>query len=343
MTDFVRSFPLDALAKWDAQYPGNVVRSLFERWAFPGEKATRAVPLRLGVRDGYVNFYVKGQSVAELSCGRDGPRLSVHQAYVSGRVRTGRRDSVPREQGYDKFDANALTKPATATLISRWVETAETYASAEKRFVDDLVASNPGIIDLEMGSPAGDEPDSARVAPRMDLAAAQVMDGLPSIAFWEAKCAINKELRSSKEYEAREDGGFSGSTVLDQVREYVDWMEEGDRIAQVRKAYKDTAALLLEFHRLFGNGTGRDRLNCVTIWQALAEAKETHITVQPGVVIGTYWPEGYNEEIASGRMRQAAESFARDGHRDKLQRNGIRLFEVDSEGASLPRLPIAEV
>jgi hypothetical protein len=295
------------------------------------------------VRDGYVNFYMKGQSVAKLSCGRDGPKLSVHRAYVSGRKRGVPGDGVSLEQIYETFDAGALADPATANLITGWIETADTYASAEKRFVDDLVASNPGIIDLEMGLPASDEPDSERVAPRVDLVVVQTVDGQPSIAFWEAKCANNTELRSSKEYEVRDDGEISGPKVINQIRKYVAWLVEGDRISQVRAAYKATAAILVKTHRMFCSERRRNRPACDPIWQALSNANEPLVIVQPGVVIGNYWPEGYIERIASDRMRQSARSFAKNGHREKLQRNGISVYEVGSAGASLPRLPIADI
>lgn len=341
MSVFARSFPLADLARWECQHPGNVVRSLFARWAFSGVEATSAAPLRLGVRDGYVNFYVKGQSVAKLTCGRDGPKLEVHQAYASGLQRGSVRDGANMEQDYLPFDANALADPANSSLINRWIKTAETYASAEKCFVDDLVSANPGIIDLEMALPASDTRDSARVAPRMDIVIAQILDGTPAIAFWEAKCANNPELRSSKEYELHENG-FSGPRVLNQVRKYVDWMAGGDRTQQVIDAYKATAALLLGFQDLFGADDHKG-LDCISIWNSLVETKNTPIVVQPGVVIGNYWPKGSNEPIKSHRMQQAAASFARNGHLEKLQRNGITVFETSSTGAILPILPLVTV
>lgn len=342
MPVFARSFPMMAdLARWEDQNPDNAVRSLFARWAFSGVEATSDAPLRLGVRDGYVNFYVKGQSVAKLSCGRDGPKLAVHQAYVSGRRRSSPRDGAALEQNYVPFDAASLADPATATLINGWIETADSYASAEKRFVDDLASTNPGIIDLEMGLPASDTLGSARVAPRMDIVIAQIVDGTPSIAFWEAKCANNPELRSNKEYEIHE-GGFSGPKVLNQLRKYVDWMAEVGRIEQVTKAYKTTAALLLEFHGLFGTDAN-SRLDCISIWKALADANDPLIVVQPGVVIGNYWPEGCDEQIARDRMRQASASFAKNGHREKLHRNGISVFEANATGVLLPHLQMARV
>lgn len=334
MPVFARSFAMDTLARWDADKSGNAVRLLFDRWALPGRKATSEAPLRLGLRDGYVNFYVKGQSVAKLSCGRDGPKLSVHNAYVAGHARGSERDGAL--QSYEDYNAKALTNPATATLVAGWIETAVTYASAEKRFVDDLVAANPGIIDLEMGLPASDLPGSERVAPRMDLVIVQVTDDAsPTIAFWEAKCANNGELRASEDNPPK---------VLGQVDRYVRWMSENGRVAQVQEAYRNTAATLIEFYHLFRGQEG-DVPECVQLWKALAAAEAPAVTLQPGIVIGNYWPEGSTEGIASGRMAQSAASFARNKHREKIERHGIHVHEVgpDHKGAALPSLSTGPV
>lgn len=336
MPTFARSFAVNALAEWEANKPGNAVRTLFDRWSLPGEVSAGAAVLRLGLRDGYLNFYIKGQSVAKLSVGRGGPKLSVHRAYTSGRRKERVGDGAPPVQGYQDYDAQALAAPATGSLVAGWIETAETYASAEKRFVDDLIAANPGVIDLEMGLPASDTPGSERVAPRMDLVIAQCPKGEPpSIAFWEAKCANNPELRAS---------GDAAPRVLEQLGKYVRWMEESDRIAQVQQAYRNTAADLLGLHRVFRDGDASDP-ECVTIWKALAELDSPAVVVQPGIVVGNYWPEGSTEGIASSRMAQAAASFARNEHRLKLDRAGIRVHEVgpDHDGPVLPLLPTTPV
>ena len=149
MPAFARSFAMKTLAQWDADKPGSAISQLFDRWALPGEKATSQAPLRLGLRDRYINFYVKGQSVAKLSYGLTGPKLSVHSGYVAGQSRGSERDATL--QSYEDYNAKALTDTVTAALVEGWIETAVTYASAEKRFIDDLVAANAGIIDLEMG------------------------------------------------------------------------------------------------------------------------------------------------------------------------------------------------
>lgn len=333
MPVFSRSFATDILAKWDAANDGNTVRSLFDRWVMPGQ--TSKAPLRLGLRDGYLNFYSKGQSIAKLSCTREGPKLSVHRAYASGRKRDGGNDRPAPIEGYQNYDSATLADPQTALLIDGWIDTAETYASAEKRFVDDLIAANPGVIDLEMGLPAGDVAGSERVAPRMDLVVVQmVANGSPAIAFWEAKCANNPELRASGEKAAK---------VVDQLAKYTRWMG-GDRIVQVQQAYRAAAAAMLDLYQLF-RSVESDVPQCLEIWQTLVAQPAPEIITHPGLVIGNYWPAGHTERIASGRMQQSAASFARNRHGEKLEREGITVYQVgpDHAGPALPFLTGAAV
>ena len=335
MPSFARSFAVDVLADWNANNPGSAVRVLFDHWCLPGEKTTDKTRLRLGLRDGYLNFYIKGQSVAKLSCGRNGPKLSVHKAYVTGRRREQTGNGTPPVKGYQDYDTMALANLTTGALITNWIDTADSYASAEKCFVDDLIAANPGVIDMEMGLPASDLPDSERVAPRMDLVVAQrAGDEALSICFWEAKCANNPELRASED---------NSPKVLGQVAKYVRWMAEGDRVVQVQQAYRETATKLLDLYSLFHEG--KRKPESVGIWQALAQLEATAIIAQPGIVIGNYWPEGYTASVASSRMAQCATSFAKNGHREKLQGAGIQVHEVgpDHHGPELPFFSGAEL
>jgi hypothetical protein len=329
MPNFVRSFDTRALSEWTAKHPDNVVVALFDRWALPGEPATDSRPLRLAVREGYVNFYAKGQSVAKLSMAADGPRLSLHNAYVDLR-----RDGQPADQRYRTFGPEALADRATTARVSTWIDAALSYASAEKRFVDDLVTVNPGVLELEMALPASDLPGGARVAPRMDLIVAQPADrGSPRIAFWEAKCANNPELRSSKERELLANGTFSGPLVLGQIHKYVAWMSESGRVEQVQAAYQKTAGILLKLLEAFRR-PAVDESNCALIWRSLAYAENMEIVAQPGIVIGNYWPRGSKGAAVSARMAQCAASFARNGHRAKLERNHVVVHEVGPEHGS---------
>src|SRR4051812_36205173 len=104
MPEFSRRFSADTLSRWCASNPNSAVHELFKRWALPGMPAENGLRLRLAVRAGYINFYVKGQSVAKLSCRDDGPRVSVHSAYVAGRIKGAVQNSVAAGQVYVEYD-----------------------------------------------------------------------------------------------------------------------------------------------------------------------------------------------------------------------------------------------
>lgn len=333
MTTFSRSFDVDALAEWDNNNPGNAVRELFNRWCLPGFANDGDVRLRIGVRDRYLNFYVKGQSVAKLSLVAKEPRLEVHEAYVTGTERNRSVDRARNEQTYHTYSGMDLASADTASSVARWVSTAYTYASAEKRFVDDLVSANAGVIDLEMALPASKLPGSAPVAPRMDVVVVQEERGRPSIAFWEAKCANNPELRAKDPENPDRD---RVPPVIGQVKKYVSWVSSQDRLDEVTTGYRRTADIFL---RLFRHFRGKEcSAPCGDLWRLLAKAEAPTIVSEPGVVVGSYWPEGYTEEIASGRMRQAADSFRQRGHRAALEAKGIFVHLVGQSDSS-PTLP----
>ena len=328
MVTFSRSFlGFEALKAWNAANHGNAVEALFERWALPGEASTDDRPLRLGLRNGYLNFYVKGQSVGKLSCGAGGPSLEVHNAYVTDRKTMPVGDAT-KTQNYIRFGANALAERETAALIREWVQRAKEYTSPEKSFIDDLVGANSGIIDLEMGLPAGILSDGKRVAPRMDIVTVQFLDlGPPTIVFWEAKCANNAELRSSKIYQKFKNGKFLGPKVINQLQKYELWMGQDGNIAKVGEAYRETGAVLLKLYSLFRRGDSREP-KCVAGWQALANNEKPSVIAQPGLVIGNYVPEGFCKKISSKRMPHCASTFASKDHREELERHGITIYEV---------------
>lgn len=326
MPQFSRNFPVDDLKNWDAAHPGNTVRVLFDHWCLPGQTGSENSSLRIGLRGGYLNFYIKGQSVAKLSFSRKEPRLELAQAYYCG-IEKARRGKLPLGKAAP-LDGETLAEPKTAKRVKGWIKTAETYASAEKRFVDDLLAANPGIIDVEMALPASDIPGGVRVAPRMDIVIAQeVQDGSISVAFWEAKCANNKEVRAKGER----------PHVMTQVDNYEKWMEQKGRIDEVQEAYKANATHLLELHQVFRKD---DYHPCRRIWQALADTEVPVIIRKPGLVIGNYWPGGSPDESGSQTMQRCAASFEANGHREKLQRAGLTVHEIgpDHAGLTLPVL-----
>jgi len=209
---FIRRF--DASQLRDHRDDG-VIAALFDRWVLPGESAGTH-GLRVAIRNFHLNFYVKGQSVGAFRLVAGRPRLRLHRKYRAA-AENGSRRAAALGQAYETLDADAL-KTTSAAIVDGWIRTAETYAGDEKRFVDDLVAVTPGTIDLEMGLPADEDAvGEDRTAPRMDLVVAQGR----AIAFWEAKCAVNGELRARAAYRESPEGRYeAGPHVLWQLRRY---------------------------------------------------------------------------------------------------------------------------
>jgi hypothetical protein len=326
MNKFMRRFAEDNLAAC-RDNPG--IAALFDRWVLPGQPAG-SHGLRVAIRNNYLNFYVKGQSVGELRLLGEWPRLMLHRKYHELVPKGDTRTTGPG-QTYVTLKADVL-ELATPEMIDGWIRTAETYAGDEKRFVDDLVAVTPGTIDLEMALPAQDgSAGEDHTAPRMDLVVAQSTD----IAFWEAKCAVNGELRARSEYAEDAEGRYAaGPHVLWQLRRYQKWCQQEGRIEQVRDAYVETARMLLAMARLFGkSGPALDA------WQALADAKSTAgVILPPGIVVAEYTPRAAGADAsAEDHNRSKGHSFAE--HRAKLEDHGAQVTCV-AEAPTAAVLPI---
>lgn len=302
------------IGEW-TKHPG--IRHLFSHWALPGEPSGPK-GLRIGVRDGYLNLYVRGQSVAKLTGGKDVARLEVHPVYVLG-LRKGcdRSAAGISLDKYCKFSTapNGSAADFSEADVDRWIATAATYSGAEKAFVDDLVAANPGTIDLEMGLPAN---TGQNTAPRMDLVLAQ--DG--NVAFWEAKCSDNGELRAKAEvFREDEHGKYKqGIHVVHQLLKYVRWMDamDCDRRSEVVAAYQEAARVLLELADRFG----KYHAPATEAWRKLRNA-DPQVILSPGVVIGNYCAKN-QDDVPFSR--------AADGNTEYIkrlrERQGIVVHEI---------------
>ena len=269
MKRFDRKFTVKDLADDEA------VRHLFSRWALPGQAIDPHRRLRIGIRAGYLNLYVRGQSVAKVSVVSGKTRFEVHPVYVGGC-----RKGEPRPESLGSRAISRFSGDVTPAMIDQWITVAETYSGAEKAFVDDLVAANPGTIDLEMGLPAN---AGERTAPRMDLVVARGS----AVAFWEAKCSDNSELRAAAVYAEDDEGRhLSGIHVINQLRKYCRWMAAPgcDRRAEVAQAYRDAARILLDLAERFAPPGAEAR----AAWRGLTDAARPEVILPPGLVIGNY-------------------------------------------------------
>jgi hypothetical protein len=205
MSSFARSFPVGSLT--DAVVDSNPwFADLLRYWRPAGDALRRDLtaeePLgsqgqiaeedpkrrRLAIRDGYVNFYRGGQSVARVSFGhKGGLQARIHNKYIYGQGGSGQNYLTLTSAGI--ADRKIVGEKAYSGLadLRGWITHANDHTGAEKRFVDLVVARNPNTIDLEMALPAYSLAPNERRAPRMDLVAIERFGERWQIVFWEAK------------------------------------------------------------------------------------------------------------------------------------------------------------
>jgi hypothetical protein len=196
--------------------------------------------LRLAIRNGHLNFYRGGQSVAKIGFDSGGRlQFRIHSKYVYGE--TGRSDK------YVTLTSAGLPDQATRELreyrglaeLKGWVANANKHVGKEKRFVDSVVARNPHTIDLEMALPAYSK---ERKAPRMDLVALEPVGDCWRIVFWEAKLVDDPRLRCR--------GDNVSPKVVQQLAQYTSWLGHPNHLCLVAHAYQNTCRLLVEFREL---------------------------------------------------------------------------------------------
>jgi hypothetical protein len=182
MTIFNRKFPVNRLS--DAVLGENTwLCDLLRYWRPPGDGigndlGRQQAPqtagqseedpkcLRLAVRKGYLNFYRRGQSVAKVDVdSSEKLRARVHNKYVYGDGGKGNDYVFLTAAGVPERGTGQLTPYDRITCLDKWISNANAYVGDEKRFVDDVVAWNPNVIDLEMGLPAYSSAPGERTAP----------------------------------------------------------------------------------------------------------------------------------------------------------------------------------
>ena len=243
MTIFNREFDVNGV-KGVLNAPENAwFRDLLKYWRPAGDLGdTQAKPLvgadhlRLAIRDGYVNFYRAGQSVAKVMFTNGKLEARVHNKYVYGKKDGAQAYVKITEGGFTGADGSRVHY--SDDLVHHWILEAGDYAGGEKFFVDELVGRNANAIDLEAGLPADPELWEEKSAPRMDLVSLEPCGNHWRLAFWEAKLVRN--------WEARCKSGLP--EVVEQLAKYERWLEKNRKI--VCEAYRRTCADLVQFHAM---------------------------------------------------------------------------------------------
>lgn len=234
---FRRGLTNDAKSKLEALAASpteNWWKDLLTLWGPSGTgKAER--PLRLAVRDNYLNFYLRGQSVARVGFSPQGePYIDVHVKYA---FENGEGQTYARMTDGEVVHGASGGRAAYlgAASLWEWMARAARWETAEKAEVDRVVADNSGVIDLEMGLPAHGEQASSL---RMDLIALEPTSSGSQIVFWEAKRVTDARLRSN---------GDEPEVMKKQLNPYKKYLAvEGHRDA-VLEAYAATCSLLCDF------------------------------------------------------------------------------------------------
>ena len=216
-------------------------KDLLSLWR-PSGQSSGAAGLRVAIRNGYLNFYRFGQSIARVEYVSGDLIADVHYKYVLDERPPGMSPKSPYLRLTPKGVSfrGALVAPYEGlSTLHRWIAVAEKeHAGAEKSIVDELVAENDHVIDLEMALPAWAR---SKAAVRMDLVA--IENG--TVVFWEAKTILNSEIRCMAELE--ED---KTPHVLEQLSHYRVFLEQDSHVEQVQLAYRNTAKLLVKLRAL---------------------------------------------------------------------------------------------
>ena len=289
-----------ALEKLAAEGP-NWWTDLLSLWVPSGQPAGHC-GLRLALRDGYLNFYRSGQSVARVCFGprrnrQVEARMEIHAKYVWADALVDHYAQLSDRTIACKGVA-AHTHYAGLATLKQWIAMAEQRAGEEKRGVDMVVGNNPTVIDLEMTMPVWSGKPSAL---RVDMAALDVTDGEPHLVLWEAKPLNAGALRSRSE----------DVDVVKQMGDYKEYLKPLAHRERVGAAYHTTCEGLLRLAVM----TRRDIRLDESI-HMIANTKHLKVAAEPRLAIF----KGVNKALHLVDF-----SGGWDAHLCKLRKKGIKV------------------
>lgn len=276
----------------------------------PIDRETIPKHLRLTIRNGYLNFYRMGQSIAKVDFDHSKKlRATIHNKYIYGTDGKGQRYVTVTSAGVPELTGRRVPYDR-ARHLDDWILKAEEYASEEKRFVNTLVSRNPNVIDLEMGLPAYSDVGEERRAPRMDLVNFEPTGHGWRVVFWEVKRVRDGRARCSGPAIANHK-----PKVLKQFGAYTDWLQHDGNCTRVALAYQKGCRLIVGFHAIAERlNLGIGRLGPGILAVAAPEAPLPEIDPKPRLLI---------DDIPSD------DSFRRHGHLDKLRQAGLYVQIVE--------------
>ena len=230
---------LKALAEAEGD---NWWKELLGKWQLPGTEAGTD-GLRLAIRDNYLNFYRRGQSVAKVAFDASGaPYASVHLTYLGVKVEKGKKYACLKNGAFSASGYSDIPYVPSRTLQTV-IQNAEAKAGREKFMVDIVVAQTPSVVDLEIGLPR--LPGKSGGAPRMDLAVLEEDQTGKTIKliFWEAKTIDDARLRATNPEDAK---------LRIQLDKYAKFMKNDKRCLNATRAYRENCRLLVQLAEMAG-------------------------------------------------------------------------------------------
>ena len=269
MSYFDRRFPVNAMCALKRLSSKRVGwwPDLLSSWAPSGSPGV----LRLAIRNGYMNFYSKGQSIARIDF--DGhsasPTMHIHEKYVKKHPDGGQiYFTLTDNEGRD--EDGRLVPWGGPEMLQKWTENSSKHSGKEKCCIETLVQKSPKVIDLEMGLPAFDDRKSAL---RMDLVSLEGTSHDIRIVFWEAKMIGDSRLRSETHQ----------PKVFDQIEAYRSYLAETTRKKQVAAAYRNCCLIIRDLHEMASGLEMSHPIDPLIV--AAAESDDLHVEETSRLII----------------------------------------------------------
>ncbi len=250
-------------------------------------------------RDGALNAYFRGCSIAQLRLVGAEVRASTHYKYLLKPVL--KSPMVEARQGAFQFPSSWQENPAAAFTSSladldAIKRAAKPYAGGEKKLVGDVIRRNGAVFDVEIAltrEAEGEVADgeSAKAADRIDIAALKANGAGIELVFYEAKLFQNQELRASGDADAR---------VIGQIEKYVQLLEKYQ--AEIRESCLLAAQNVLDVHGLSNARKTQART-------LLEQAKNFTINTSPVLIVGGFDADQRDGEVWKSHHKKLVDAL----------------------------------
>ena len=284
-------------------------RELLKLWRPSGVQSDigengKAASLRLAIRDGFMNFYGAGQSVAKVRSTQRTFDEWVHHKYL-GEERVG--------SGYYKC-VKAPPAPMAEQMLADRIAVASKWHAAEKTFVDQLMGDNEDIFDLELSLSFMKPGAKKAVALRLDAASLERDGEGWRIVLWEAKMANNAEAKAK---------GDADPKTRQQHENYLAYFAKPGAVDDFIAATRVACSHLIKLRCLAEHAGNKQTLGEGIMAVGKCPDESVHLTLDTNV--------RYIIDVRGDKSG----AFTTNGHVDKLRAMGAHVQTIDNDSTSL--------